>query len=1480
MFDYIRCNNKVTAWMVIICMILAMIQPFSVKVYADSASGQTPVTKWLTFKYDNFNNPNQTNLLSMNGQASAFFDNTPQVNNKVLRLTKTTAGVFGSAFNKSLIYSTNNFSFSTSFAFRISEPSGYPNDTFPDGADGFTFAIQTKSSNAGSVGDGIGYGGIQPSFAVKFDTFDNKTYTGQHNDPSDNYVGLAQNGNVANTNPTWYKAIPKNQMDMKDGNIHYAWIDYDGINKTMRVYTNNTNNRSTAVQQIDASGIDLGAIFAGKSSVYAGFTSATGSSWENHDILSWYFTNQLDPIDVNQPDIVYKQAPTTVMLNTTPTGEPGKMSVTATVYDVDGNPVSDAPITVSSTQGTFTDANGNPVSTLTSDNQGQGQAILDFGGGTVAGNITAVAVGGAYVTVSIPAPPTGLKTGATAQTASTLSWNPVPGASYYKVYKNGVLYASNVTGPAFNVSGLAQGTFDTFAVTVVKNGLESVFSNRVTLPVFAGLSLDSVSYTLPVGETHQTVVSYVYSDGYRMDVTPYASYQSMNSRVATVNAGGLVTATGAGTTVIQAVYGSGSAQTEVIVTLGAPTGVSISDVTSTGATLTWNAVPGAQTYNIYENGRLIASGVTGTTYTATGLTAGTEHRFTVTAVSNGIESSASGGSNVTTSTLRELQADQSSFTLAAGDTHQTKIQAVYLDESIQDVTGKAVYQSSDPSIATVDSHGVITAKAPGTATITISYDGKTLTETIVVQSASPQIKLTLNTSPSSVVGDGKSQVTLSANVVMLNGLPVAGKPVVFHFGNGGQGDVTAVTDASGVASVTFTAPDIRSTTPVREVITASATDPMTGLTVQKGIDIRYMPASIKGILIDQVTGQPIAGAAVSVSADFNQDGITDFSSTVTTGPDGSYQISVPRGNYDYMVDITTSVKMGNQTVQLTKKQTVHVDQLNGTGETIVSSNKISGQLFVSNRSSSNTQPTVESVFGKGNVSVLVKATNGSAFVTQMPLDSNGSFDISDVPQGQYVVSYQIKAKDGTMLAGPSALVKVSQNGETGVVYSLIDPYGVVKDTATGQPISGVTMNLYWADTELNKQKGRTPNTLVQLPELPDFAPNQNHNPQVTNQAGEYAWMVFPDGDYYITATKSDYSSYSSLEAKPNVPAVNGADSYVRDGIIHVGQDLVSLSFSMSAISSPSSSSGPSYGGVSVSPSVTASDVTSTGVTLNWNGFGGASSYNIYDNGKLIASGVTSTSYKVTGLAKGDHPFTIKAVVNGVETGVVQSLTVTIPSGAGTDGAAGASDDSSKQSGEHEKYVEGYPDGTFKPERNVTRQEVAAMLYRLYHLSKSDSPDAIYSDLTSADWGAAEVAAVTKAGYMNGYPDGTFKPNQPITREEMAGIVARLKHLQGGEKDVFADIADSWARGEINAAGQAGILSGYPDGTFRPKANTIRAEVVTIFNRLQNRGPLTGVDTPSWSDVPSSHWAYGDVEEASTNHGYRIENKTEKRTSTK
>ncbi|GIK87309.1 MAG: IPTL-CTERM sorting domain-containing protein [Burkholderiales bacterium] len=198
----------------------------------------------------------------------------------VLRVTPALGGQSGSAFSQTLIPLGAGNSFSTYFAFRITDNSG--NDGDGPGADGITFTVQPNASTAGGAGGGIGYLGIPNSVAVEFDTWDNGIGAG---DPNGNHVGVDLNGSVASV-----VTVPI-ATRLNDGNVWYAWIDYNGSVLELRL--SQVNTRPVAPTLSHA--VNLATVL-GTTQAFVGFTSGTGAAWANHDVLTWTFDNSFAPI--------------------------------------------------------------------------------------------------------------------------------------------------------------------------------------------------------------------------------------------------------------------------------------------------------------------------------------------------------------------------------------------------------------------------------------------------------------------------------------------------------------------------------------------------------------------------------------------------------------------------------------------------------------------------------------------------------------------------------------------------------------------------------------------------------------------------------------------------------------------------------------------------------------------------------------------------------------------------------------------------------------------------------------------------------------------------------------------------------------------------------------------------------------------------------------------------------------------------------
>ena len=195
--------------------------------------------------------------------------------------------------------------------------------------------------------------------------------------------------------------------------------------------------------------------------------------------------------------------------------------------------------------------------------------------------------------------------------------------------------------------------------------------------------------------------------------------------------------------------------------------------------------------------------------------------------------------------------------------------------------------------------------------------------------------------------------------------------------------------------------------------------------------------------------------------------------------------------------------------------------------------------------------------------------------------------------------------------------------------------------------------------------------------------------------------------------------------------------------------------------------------------------------------------------------------------------------------------------------------------DHYAYIVGYAeDGTVRPNANITRAEVATIFFRLLTDEARNSlwsTTNTFSDVASTAWYNTAVSTMANAGIIQGYEDGTFRPNANITRAEFAAIAARF--MTSGydvESDLFTDIAGHWARESINDAATAGWINGYSDDTFRPDNAITRAEAVTLVNNVLQRKPdadhmLDSMIT--WPDNPESAWYYEAIQEATNSHDY-------------
>ncbi|HLN60281.1 MAG TPA: S-layer homology domain-containing protein, partial [Symbiobacteriaceae bacterium] len=787
-----------------------------------------------------------------------------------------------------------------------------------------------------------------------------------------------------------------------------------------------------------------------------------------------------------------------------------------------------------------------------------------------------------------------------------------------------------------------------------------------------------------------------------------------------------------------------------------------------------------------------------------------------------------------------------------------------------DANGYYRFESLPPGTYTVlvPTYDATHPSASGTVAVTASA------QTRLDLQVTSRGSLAVEANPAVIAADRTTSARINVQVRRFYGEILRGADLRYETTGGTLSQTTGSSNQSGNASVTLTAPQTNtggfSTVEVR-VYARSDRD---GLFVMKTVPVTVSPVSVEGVALDARTGRPIAGAIAEIREDLNGDRTVDFVSQVTTGADGRYRFAVPEVNRVYHIALSIPVTVESNTLWIPATQVARVPS--NPGPTVYADRQIAGQVLLRDgRTGGLRAPDrPESLLG----TVLVY----NQFREDVPVLADGSFTLEGVREGTHRILFRHVLGVGTEMAGVVVQAGVNQAGALAVSLPIIDPYAVVRDT-DNHPLSGVTLELYWADTYRNRQAGRTPNTLVTLPVLTDLDTRWDSVPQVSASNGRYGWMLYANADYYIKARKNGYEAYDSRTSRRYVLSTTGTDSTVSNGILSVGSALAKLDLTLRPLSE-------------IEPAAPANLRARTEpgkVVLNWQSVADAESYTVYrapaNGGSFVpvVRGLRSTSFVDNGVTPGTtYVYKVAAAGNSVEGQASTSVSIqaleTDPPAPAPEPETPTPEPPAPPTTQpetppapatpppapalvHRGYIMGYPDGTFQPDRSISRAEVAAVLARVLQADGQAAGLAPHTDVPAGHWANLYIAIVAQRGLMRGDPDGRFRPDDPITRAEVATIAARLKNLAPESHVVFTDIDGHWAAGWIGAAYRAGFVKGYPDGDFRPEVAISRAEFVTVVNRLQGRGPLVGRPTAKWPDVPASHWAHGQVEEASVSH---------------
>jgi hypothetical protein len=193
--------------------------------------------------------------------------------------------------------------------------------------------------------------------------------------------------------------------------------------------------------------------------------------------------------------------------------------------------------------------------------------------------------------------------------------------------------------------------------------------------------------------------------------------------------------------------------------------------------------------------------------------------------------------------------------------------------------------------------------------------------------------------------------------------------------------------------------------------------------------------------------------------------------------------------------------------------------------------------------------------------------------------------------------------------------------------------------------------------------------------------------------------------------------------------------------------------------------------------------------------------------------------------------------------------------------------------DHYQYLQGYPDNTVRPDGNITREEVAAVFYRLLTVDYRGSimtQDHSFTDVPAGKWSTKYIATLANGKILEGNPDGTFEPTEFITKAELAAVASRFDNLSPFESDKFSDISGHWANKYINSAAEKGWVKGNADGTFNPDKLITRAEFATLVNNvLERRVHKENIlpDAKKFPDLLESKWYYEAMMEAINSHYY-------------
>ncbi|GIO43834.1 DUF7601 domain-containing protein [Paenibacillus apis] len=383
--------------------------------------------------------------------------------------------------------------------------------------------------------------------------------------------------------------------------------------------------------------------------------------------------------------------------------------------------------------------------------------------------------------------------------------------------------------------------------------------------------------------------------------------------------------------------------------------------------------------------------------------------------------------------------------------------------------------------------------------------------------------LTLTAEPPVVPGNGATPSQLTATLTDYEGKPVADTEIVFTLPD--NTEVKASTDAEGKAVIPYTPPKLDTTTPEDHLITAKVDSPTEGKLTDTAT-VTTVPAAITGVLRDNTTGEVIPNAPLVITDKTNGN-----EQEITTDANGAYFHPVPYGG-DYTISYTKLIQVNGVDQPITFTQKAQVDGNVKGGELVPADITAVGVVLLKQPEG---QASLLSSELADKMRIYLRDANDRYVADEngapkaFSLQPNGTFSAEDLVAETYKMEVRYEVAPGKELTIiRDAELDVKATGELNISQELVDPYGIVTDETTGLVIEGAEVTLYYADTPENKAQGIEPGTKVTLPAIPGFAPNDNASPtQYSDASGAYAYMVFPDTDYYLIVTKAGYQTHTS-----------------------------------------------------------------------------------------------------------------------------------------------------------------------------------------------------------------------------------------------------------------------------------------------------------------------------------------------------------------